>query len=74
MPVRTSLMSDSMLPLVSRASPRCKGSTRPRSPDSGNPSAKYVIDCGLPSSMTSKSSAFNPVIGDPCLSVTTTLK
>ena len=67
---RTSWMSRSMLPLVSSVKPRCSGMASPRlAPSSGSPSEKYVIVCGLPSSRSSKSSGFNPVMGVPCLSV-----
>ena len=38
------------------------------------PLSEVVIDCGLPSSTISKSSAVKPGDGAPCLSVTTTLK
>ena len=41
---------------------------------SGSPAAKNLIACGFPSSTTSKSSAVSPVIGAPCLSVTTSRK
>ena len=74
-PVRTSVMSRSMLPLVSIATPRCSGSTSPSvSASPGSPSEKKLIFCGAPSSTSSKSSGFSPEMGAPCLSVTITEK
>src|SRR3954469_4621312 len=58
-----------MLPLVSRRNARCSGGAT-----AGSPSAKNLIVCGLPASLISKSPAVNPLIGLPCLSVTTTPK